>query len=104
MASVKKTYSITDTGTVILPPPHDGKSGRWFFQVTAYSGLTEIVPSLSVDGATYVLAGITPFSRGAVVTTIAATGGWIVDTGTCHFKLTGVGTGTATVVVQPTID
>jgi hypothetical protein len=99
-----QSFLVTDTGSVTLQPMGDGQSGRWFFQVTAYSGLTSMTPSISADGVTYVTTGITPYSRGAVVTTLAATGGWIVDVGNCWFKLTGVGTGTATVVVQPALD
>ena len=103
MASVQKTYTITDTSSATFREVHPGFTGRWFFQVTAYSGLTSITPQMSVDGTTWVTRAITPYSNAADVTTITATGGWMVDSGSCQFSLIGVGTGSATVVVQPAI-
>lgn len=99
-----RSYSITNDAAVVLGQVDPGHSGRWFIQVTAYSGLTGLTPELSVDGTTYVTSGITPYSRGAVVTTMGATGGWILDAGCCYARISGVGTGTATVVVMPAID
>jgi hypothetical protein len=101
--AVTKTIAINGAADWDFGDVHPGFTGRFIIQVTAYSGLTNIIPKLSADGITFVVRAITPFDNSADVATIVGVGGWVMDALGGKGRLTSVGAGTATVLISPAI-
>jgi hypothetical protein len=100
--SAGRLIQITADGDYDFGEVHDGFTGRWVIQVIALSGAT-LTPKVSADGTNFVTRAVTPADNSADVTSIAATGLWIMDALTCEARLTASGGGTATVFVKPAI-
>lgn len=98
-----RTILIAAAGDFDFGDVHPGFTGRYIIQVTAYAGLTQLIPKLSADGVTYSVRAITPFDNSADVTTITNTGAWIMDVVGGRGRLTAVGVGSATVLCLPAI-
>lgn len=98
-----RTIAVVNAADWDFGEAHPGFTGRWVIQVTAFAGLTNLIPKVSTDGTTYNIRAITPFDNSADVAVITGTGAWIMDSLTGKGRLTSTGAGTATVLVLPAI-